>query len=146
MRMILKPDETSQLTKLQACLKNIKTWMTCNFLLLNSDKTKVIVLGLLESWNLGVIFDQDMSFNSHIKQIFHFCAQIYNKLLHSSPIVAVMQKTIQQLYNTLCIVSYIVMDGSIICVTLQQQTWKRFTSSTLDDLQLQPHFIVTSLF
>merc|ERR1711980_61787 len=65
--------------------------MTCNFLLLNSDKTEVIVLGpkhlrdalsndisnldgvnLASSTtvrNLGVIFDQDMSFISHIKQI-----------------------------------------------------------------------------
>ncbi len=64
--------------------------MTCNFLLLNSDKTEVIVLGpkhlrdtlskdivtpdgiALASCatvrNLRVIFDQDMSFNSHIKQ------------------------------------------------------------------------------
>ena len=27
------------------CLKDIKTWMTRNFLLLNSDKTEVIILG-----------------------------------------------------------------------------------------------------
>ena len=85
----MKPDETNQLSKLQACLKDIKTWMTCNFLLLNSDKTEVIVLGpkhlrdtlsndiatldginLASSStvrNLGVIFDQDMSFNSQNK-------------------------------------------------------------------------------
>uniref|UniRef100_A0A668VFS2 Cyclic nucleotide-binding domain-containing protein n=1 Tax=Oreochromis aureus TaxID=47969 RepID=A0A668VFS2_OREAU len=65
--------------------------MAANFLLLNSDKTEVIVLGpenlrnmvskqiltldgitLASSntvRNLGVIFDQDMSFNAHIKQI-----------------------------------------------------------------------------
>ena len=64
--------------------------MTRNFLLLNSDKKVVIVLGpqhlrnilsndiltlddtaLASSTNvrnLGVVFDQDMSFNSHIKQ------------------------------------------------------------------------------
>ena len=87
----MKPDELNQLTKLQACLKDIKTWMTANFLLLNSDKTEVIVLGpqhlrntlsndmatldgitLASSTtvrNLGVIFDQDMSFSYHIKQI-----------------------------------------------------------------------------
>ena len=41
----MRTDETNQLTKLQACLKYIKTWMTCNFLLLNSDKTEVIALG-----------------------------------------------------------------------------------------------------
>ncbi len=43
--LLIKPDETIQLAKLQACLKDIKAWMTCNFLLLNSDKTEVIVLG-----------------------------------------------------------------------------------------------------
>uniref|UniRef100_A0A3P8N944 Uncharacterized protein n=1 Tax=Astatotilapia calliptera TaxID=8154 RepID=A0A3P8N944_ASTCA len=31
--------------KLQECLKDIKTWMAANFLLLNSDQTDVIVLG-----------------------------------------------------------------------------------------------------
>uniref|UniRef100_A0A8C9XXU8 Reverse transcriptase domain-containing protein n=1 Tax=Sander lucioperca TaxID=283035 RepID=A0A8C9XXU8_SANLU len=33
------------LAKLQACIKDIKSWMTHNFLMLNSDKTEVIVLG-----------------------------------------------------------------------------------------------------
>ncbi|XP_054865229.1 uncharacterized protein LOC129348587 [Amphiprion ocellaris] len=87
----MKPDETNQLARLQDCLKDIKTWMTYNFLLLNSDQTEVILFGpkhlrkLLSKHivtldgitlassttvrNLGVIFDQDMSFNSHIKQI-----------------------------------------------------------------------------
>ncbi len=86
----LKPDDTNRLSYLQACLKDIKTWINCNFLLLNSDKTEVIVLGpkhlrstlpndivmlnditLASSTtarNLGVIFDQDLSFDSHIKQ------------------------------------------------------------------------------
>ena len=87
----MHPQETNQLTKLEACLKEVKTWLTHNFLLLNSDKTEVIVLGpkhlrntlsdeigTLDSitvapstavTNLGVVFDQDLSFNSHIKQI-----------------------------------------------------------------------------
>jgi len=72
--------------------------MTCNFLLLNSDKTEVLVLGTktskskmadyvlnLDSFslnldassaatssavkNLGVVFDQNLSFNTHIKNI-----------------------------------------------------------------------------
>lgn len=87
----LKPSETNKLSKLDACLKDIRTWMARNFLLLNSDKTEIIVLGprhLRETFssdltgidgiilapsttvrNLGVLFDQDLSFNSHIKQI-----------------------------------------------------------------------------
>ena len=39
----IKPEQCNQLTKLQACLKDIKTWMTRNFLLLNSDKTEVLI-------------------------------------------------------------------------------------------------------
>ncbi|XP_067351072.1 uncharacterized protein [Channa argus] len=87
----MEPDENNQLIKLQACLQDIKAWMSHNFLLLNSDKTEVIVFGpknirdmmsnhivtldgisLASSTtarNLGVIFDQDLSFKSHIKQI-----------------------------------------------------------------------------
>ncbi|XP_071350987.1 uncharacterized protein [Trachinotus anak] len=87
----MKPGETNQVAKLQVCLKDIKIWMTSNFLLLNSDKTEVIVIGpkhlrdtlcdniltldditLASSAtvrNLGVIFDQDLSFTSHIKQV-----------------------------------------------------------------------------
>uniref|UniRef100_A0A8P4G3E0 Reverse transcriptase domain-containing protein n=1 Tax=Dicentrarchus labrax TaxID=13489 RepID=A0A8P4G3E0_DICLA len=86
----IKPDEINQLSKLQTCLKDIKSWMTCNFLMLNSEKNEILVLGpknLRDSLskdivtldgtnlassttvrNLGVIFDQDLSFNSHIKQ------------------------------------------------------------------------------
>ena len=87
----MKPDETDQLAKLKACLDDIKNWMTRNYLLLNSNKTEVIVLGpkhLREELadgnstldginlasrttvkNLGVTFDQDMYFQSHVKQI-----------------------------------------------------------------------------
>ncbi|XP_028454707.1 uncharacterized protein LOC114569086, partial [Perca flavescens] len=86
----IKPDETSQLVKFQACIKVIKSWMTYNFLMLNPNKTEVIVLGpkhlrtslskdiatldgiaLASSTtvrNLGVIFDQDISFNANLKQ------------------------------------------------------------------------------
>ncbi len=34
-----RPDGTSKLSKLTECVKNVKDWMTNNFLLLNSDKT-----------------------------------------------------------------------------------------------------------
>uniref|UniRef100_A0A8P4K2R3 Reverse transcriptase domain-containing protein n=1 Tax=Dicentrarchus labrax TaxID=13489 RepID=A0A8P4K2R3_DICLA len=86
----IKPNEINQLSKLQTCLKDIKSWMTCNFLMLNSEKNEILVLGpknlrvslskdivtldginLASSTtvrNLGVIFGQDLSFNSHIKQ------------------------------------------------------------------------------
>lgn len=40
-----KPDETSELSKLTECIKDIKNWMTNNFLLLNSDKTELLLIG-----------------------------------------------------------------------------------------------------
>ena len=71
---------------LQTCFKDIQNWMSHNFLLLNSDKT-VIVLGLkhireslsnnidnldgitFASSTTARTFNQEMSFNSHVKQI-----------------------------------------------------------------------------
>ena len=40
-----RPDDNNKLSKLTECVKDIKYWMTCNFLLLNSDKTKVLLIG-----------------------------------------------------------------------------------------------------
>ncbi len=40
-----RPDKTSKLSKLTECVKNIKDWMTNNFLLLNSDKTEILLIG-----------------------------------------------------------------------------------------------------
>ena len=34
----MRPDEINQVVQLQECLRDIKSWMTCNFLLLNSTK------------------------------------------------------------------------------------------------------------
>ncbi|TWW62345.1 hypothetical protein D4764_04G0009920 [Takifugu flavidus] len=86
----MKPQETEKLVKLQTCLKDIKSWMSSNFLLLNSGKTEVMVFGpeplrdrldhmitldgisltsSLSVRNLGVTFDQNLSFNSHIKLV-----------------------------------------------------------------------------
>lgn len=86
----IKPDQTDRIHRLSACVKDITSWMTANLLLLNSDKTEVMILGpqnqrdaLSEQIvtldninisssstvrNLGVIFDQDLSFKAHIKQ------------------------------------------------------------------------------
>lgn len=37
----MKPEESNRLSRLEACLKDIRSWMSSNFLLLNSDKTEV---------------------------------------------------------------------------------------------------------
>ncbi len=41
-----RPGETQQIEKLMECIVDIKNWMTNNFLLLNSEKTEVLIIGL----------------------------------------------------------------------------------------------------
>ncbi len=85
-----RPDETSKLSKLTECVKSIKYWMTNNFLLLNSDKTEILLIGPKNSTqnlldynlqldrctvasstvkNLGVILDSNLSFENHISHV-----------------------------------------------------------------------------
>ncbi len=82
------PGETHQIEKLMECIVDIKNWMTNNFLLL---KTEVLIIGpknhtsnnlehcltldgcSLDSSssvrNLGVLFDSNLSFDSHVSSI-----------------------------------------------------------------------------
>uniref|UniRef100_A0A8C1ETF6 Reverse transcriptase domain-containing protein n=1 Tax=Cyprinus carpio carpio TaxID=630221 RepID=A0A8C1ETF6_CYPCA len=85
-----RPGETSKLSKLTECVKNVKDWMTNNFLLLNSDKTEILLIGPenitqnLVDYNLpldgctvtsstvkdlGVILDSNLSFENHISHV-----------------------------------------------------------------------------
>ena len=87
----VKPDEVTQLSKMEACLLDIKEWMAQNFLLLNSDKTEIMVvrpkslrhnlsaympnidgISIMSSAvikDLGVTLDSDLAFDAHIKNI-----------------------------------------------------------------------------
>ena len=80
----MKPDETELFAKLQACLKDIKNWMSIIVLLSHSDKTEVIIFGLRHlrnefdnfmlassttMRNFQVILNQDMSFKQDINQV-----------------------------------------------------------------------------
>ncbi len=67
-----KPDETYKLSKLTECVKNIKDWMTNNYLLLNLDKTDILLIGPKNSStvkHLGVILDSNLSFENHISHV-----------------------------------------------------------------------------
>ncbi len=85
-----RQDETSKLSKLTECVKNVKDWMTNNFLLLNSDKDRDITYWTKKSTqnlldynlqldgcpvtsstvkNLGVILDSNLSFENHISNV-----------------------------------------------------------------------------
>ncbi|CDQ96775.1 unnamed protein product [Oncorhynchus mykiss] len=84
-------DDTQNCPPLEACVSDIRKWMAANFLLLNSDKTEMLVLcpkkqrDLLLNLtmnldgctvvsnktvkDLGVTLDPDLSFDEHIKTV-----------------------------------------------------------------------------
>uniref|UniRef100_A0A674N4B1 Reverse transcriptase domain-containing protein n=1 Tax=Takifugu rubripes TaxID=31033 RepID=A0A674N4B1_TAKRU len=80
------PDDTGPVDALFNCILDIQSWMAENFLQLNQDKTEALVIGpegqreklfpKLKDFkpsqsvrNLGVIFDSELSFIPHIKNI-----------------------------------------------------------------------------
>ena len=84
----VSPDDTGPIDALFNCISEIEYWMAQNFLQLNQDKTEILVIGpeaLREKLNfkldalqikpsdkiknLGVVFDSDLSFEHHIRQI-----------------------------------------------------------------------------
>ncbi len=85
-----RPDETSKLSKLTECVKNLKDWMTNNFLLLNSDKIEIFLNGPKNCTpnildlnlqldrcpvpsstvkSMGIILDSSLSFENHISHV-----------------------------------------------------------------------------
>ncbi len=86
-----RPAEKHQIEKLMECIVDIKTWMTSNFLLLNSEKKTVLIIGPITPTSinlehcltldgcsvdssssvriLGVLFDSNISFDSHVSSI-----------------------------------------------------------------------------
>ena len=93
--LTFKPREINPLIKLQDCIKDINSWMAASFLLLNQDKTEVMLLGskrlrelhlngspngsivlndnnlatITTARNLGVLFDCDLSFSPQVKLV-----------------------------------------------------------------------------
>ncbi len=89
--MPIRVDDHSHIFKLEACLAAVKMWMSSNVLLLNADKTEMLVVGparlrhqfdnltltldscvisqSMAAKNLGVTFDPCLSFDKHIREI-----------------------------------------------------------------------------
>lgn len=80
------PDEIDELIMLNDCLMAAKNWKANNFLLLNADKTEVLIIGShcivfkvaqcidsLSWWNLGVTYDQAVYFDKHIASLTRTC-------------------------------------------------------------------------
>ena len=110
-----KPGETNPLDKLKDCIKNINSWMAASFLLLNPDKTEVMLLGpkhlrelhldgtpndliilddnslpnITTAKNLGVLFDQDLSFSAQVKSI---CRSAYFHLRNIAKIRHILRQ------------------------------------------------------
>ena len=89
-------DSAESMQKLQSCLAAVQTWMQTNRLELNPDKTELLLIGhkkqrekylslfptrlmgvetnpASSARNLGVIFDQDFNFKSHISRVCRTC-------------------------------------------------------------------------
>ncbi len=87
----LRPGETHQIEKIMECIVDIKNWMTSNFLLINSEKSEVLIIetktptynkldhclpldgcavnSLSSVRNLRMLFDSNLSFDSHVSSI-----------------------------------------------------------------------------
>ena len=104
-----KPDKLDILTTLHDCLSAINTWLGNNFLQLNAAKTEVLIvaadktvkkvasfMGPLKDnihphlRNLGVIFDQSMHLENHVKSLTRTCffhlrniAKLWSIISHS---------------------------------------------------------------
>ncbi|XP_056618644.1 uncharacterized protein LOC130433018 isoform X2 [Triplophysa dalaica] len=101
------PHETQQFHRIKDCIVDLKMWMSNNFLLLNSDKTEVLLTGPKTAMrnnqeycltidgcsikssssakNLGVVFDSTLSFESHVAntcKIAFFHLKNISKLRH----------------------------------------------------------------
>ena len=103
----IKPDETDLQARIQACLKDIKNLMTSIFLLINSDKTKVNVLGNLKVKTIQCLF---------IKKIKHRLS-IYVKVC------------VREFVHSLQIFKFFLIDYSRMCTMIHMIKAKEFTVS-----------------
>ncbi|KAF7641248.1 hypothetical protein LDENG_00287650, partial [Lucifuga dentata] len=84
--------DPEKLSTINNCYSAIKEWMFQNFLQINCDKTEILWIGSDTDTvfsgligpvaqnikpcvkNLGVMFDPNLKFESHVKSLFQFCS------------------------------------------------------------------------
>ena len=88
----VKPNNLTELSRLSDCLTDIKSWMSTNFLQLNSNKTEILIIGPEHlhsqvasclgplsdkvkpvSRNLGVVFDSNLTLENHVSGLTRTC-------------------------------------------------------------------------
>ena len=72
--LTMKPGEIVQLPKIECCLKDVNTWLTNNFLLLNSNITEVMLvrpnqLGITLSGHLPTLHGISLTSNTSTKNL-----------------------------------------------------------------------------
>lgn len=105
-----QPDVTSALSILSDCLLEIQVWMKPNFLQLNGSKTEVLLIGTstavnrcinfkftvdecqilpsVQVRNLGVIFDAQLTFNTHFKNVTKVAFYHLRNIAHIRPFLS----------------------------------------------------------
>ena len=105
-------DSAAALNGLQSCLASFQSWMSINKLKLNPDKTEFLLIGIEQQWtkyfsmfpiellgvktnpvksarNLGVIFDKNFTFRSHISVVCNSCFYHINQSINQISIAPI---------------------------------------------------------
>ena len=76
---------------LRTCLKDVKCWMSQNFLKLNDEKSEIIAIGLtnsiiqVHSKQFFVIFDADLCFDAQVRNAVQSCFYQLKKISSFRP-------------------------------------------------------------
>ena len=65
-------DEKTALANLQRCIQEVREWLRENFLLLNENKTEVVIFGkdtISAATSLGCILDSKLNMSQHVSRV-----------------------------------------------------------------------------
>uniref|UniRef100_A0A8C1IL60 Reverse transcriptase domain-containing protein n=1 Tax=Cyprinus carpio TaxID=7962 RepID=A0A8C1IL60_CYPCA len=159
----LRRDANGSLTPLLECLKDIKTWMSFNFLHLNEEKTEIIVfrpsrvcdstpvnLGSLQQYikpvvtNLGIKIDSEFKLDKQINMVVKSCFYQLRLLAKIKPILSfnIFEQVIHAFISNrldYCNALYIgVNQISLSCLQLVQNAAARLLTGTRKHEHITP--------